>query len=430
MQSTRLYTRCSSSRFLKLCNRLPAEKLDVEIRHNICIWLIDYFNVGFRRIDITSHKRYDLTTTDVGLVFGLPTTGRILHIATTPSDRLFGTLNTCEERLLNLPIREEFRRCFIYYTCAMLLAPTSRIDGYRNLWHTIHEDGFRNDVNWGQFVVDQLVEGIRRFKQRNSIWVHGCILFLQYQQVRIIHMFISMVQLHYVIKFKIPSVHVPMTAPLLSAWSDELIKERLSAEISEFGSFGHGEGFDESSPARTHVEDESGQTSSHQQLGIMRGLIHRLDAQRERGVHSPIAGHSGYAADDFPEADHDSPYARYDMPFHGTEEVLDTPIRHPPIIADDEVVVCDPLPLRSMTVARSHKSMDLKEAAAIVFDGDLDPSEELVSMHDTSLTKGNLASFQGDCWIGIDVNISICPLVCIILNFNLMYHLLISQSEY
>ena len=54
-------------------------------------------------------------------------------------------------------------------------------------------------------------------------------------------MFISMVQLHYVIKFKISSVHVPMTVPLLSAWSDKLIKQRLVAEISEFGSFGHGE---------------------------------------------------------------------------------------------------------------------------------------------------------------------------------------------
>ena len=57
----------------------------------------------------------------------------------------------------------------------------------------------------------------------------------------IAHMFISMVQLHYIIKFKIPSVHVPMTVPLLSAWSDKLIKQRLVAEISEFGSFGHGE---------------------------------------------------------------------------------------------------------------------------------------------------------------------------------------------
>ena len=53
-----------------------------------------------------------------------------------------------------------------------------------------------------------------------------------YHQVTNPHMFISIVQLHYVIKFKIPSVHVLMTVPLLSAWSDELIKERLAAEIS------------------------------------------------------------------------------------------------------------------------------------------------------------------------------------------------------
>ena len=176
MQSTRLYTRCSSSRFLKLCNRLPVEKLEVvrdlqfggllnlnckEIRHNICLWLIDNFNVGFKRIDISSDKSYDLIATDVGLVFGLSTTRWILQITSTPSDYLFGTLNTCEERLLNLPIGEEFRRCFLYYACVTILAPTSRIDGCRNLWHTIHEDGFRDDVNWGQFVVDQLVEGIR-----------------------------------------------------------------------------------------------------------------------------------------------------------------------------------------------------------------------------------------------------------------------------
>lgn len=263
-----MFTRCSSSRFLKLCNRLPVDKLEVvrdlqfggllnlnckEIRHNICLWLIDHFNVGFRRIDISFDKSYDLTAADVGLVFGLSTSGQILQIASTPSEHPFGILNTCEERLLNLPVGEEFRRCFLYCACATILAPMSRIDGCRNLWHTIHEDGFRNDANWGQFFLDQLVEGIRRFKQRNSIWVHGCIPFLQ---------------LHYVIKFKIPSVHVPMTVPLLSAWSDELIKERLAAEISQFGSFEHGEGFDYSSPPRTtppctHVEFDSGPTSSH-----------------------------------------------------------------------------------------------------------------------------------------------------------------------
>ncbi|RVX03720.1 hypothetical protein CK203_023073 [Vitis vinifera] len=165
-----------------------------------------------------------------------------------PSDYPFGTLNTCEERLLNLPVREEFRRCFLYYACVTILAPTSMIDGCRNLWHTIHEDGFRDDVNWGQFVVDQLVE-----------------------------------------------------VSLLSVWSDELIKERLATEISEFGSFGHGKGFDDSSLPRTHVEQFVSMSQEilekyyaaerainaykkgiQQQLGIMHSLMHRLDAQRKR----------------------------------------------------------------------------------------------------------------------------------------------------
>ncbi|RVW75755.1 hypothetical protein CK203_048808 [Vitis vinifera] len=60
----------------------------------------------------------------------------------TSSKHPFGTIRACEEKLLNLPVGEEFRRAFIFYACAILLAPTSRLNGCRNLWHTIHEDGF------------------------------------------------------------------------------------------------------------------------------------------------------------------------------------------------------------------------------------------------------------------------------------------------
>ncbi|XP_034681056.1 sentrin-specific protease 5-like [Vitis riparia] len=52
--------------------------------------------------------------------------------------------------------------------------------------------------------------------------------------------------------------------------------------------------------------------------------------------------------------------------------------------------------------------MDLKVVAAIVFDGALDPSEELVALHDTSLSRGNLTSFQGDSWIGNHVVDAYC----------------------
>ena len=194
MQGTSMFTRCSTARFKKLCNWLPKEKIQAirdlqfggllnlnctEVRHNICTFLIQHFNVVFRRIEFSSQKHYPVTATDVGLIFGLPTEGRNLQVTSTSSDHPFGPIRACKEKLLDLPVGEEFRRAFIYYACATLLAPTSRLNGCRNLWHTIHEDGFRNDVNWAQFVLDQLVEGIRRYQQSNTSWVHGCVLFLQ-----------------------------------------------------------------------------------------------------------------------------------------------------------------------------------------------------------------------------------------------------------
>ena len=76
------------------------------------------------------------------------------------------------------------------------------------------------------------------------------------------------------------------------------------------------------------------QKSIQQQLGIMRGLMHRLDARRERSRPLPAAGHSGYAAYDFPEAEQHSDYARDDMACHGTKNVPNTPIRHPTVIGN------------------------------------------------------------------------------------------------
>ena len=55
------------------------------------------------------------------------------------------------------------------------------------------------------------------------------------------------------------------------------------------------------------------QKGIQQQLGIMHGVMHRLDARRERSIPSPAIGHSGYAAYDFPEAKQHSDYAQDDM---------------------------------------------------------------------------------------------------------------------
>ncbi|WJZ85832.1 hypothetical protein VitviT2T_005349 [Vitis vinifera] len=438
LSGTLMFTRCSAARFKKLCNRLPEAKIQAirdlqfggllnlnctEVRHNLCIFLIQHFNVGFRRIEFSAQKHYPVTATDVGHIFGLPTEGRNFQVTSTSSDHPFGTIRACEEKLLDLPIGEEFRRAFIYYACATLLAPTSRLNGCRNLWHTIHEDGFRNDVNWAQFVLDQLVEGIRRYQQSKTSW------------------------LHYVIKFQIPSVQVPITVPPTLAWTDDLIKRRLVAEIKEFGAFRHAEIYFEIWHQYHDVERaiDQYQRGIQQQLRIMRGLMHKLGTRRHSGVNSDTGSHSSYAPTNTPTADdHAFPGDEY-MVSHAAYHVLDTPNRvvapeyelQPSVpinvVSDGEEqpegnVVPTNRNVRRRRVRRmapnllspyisqpqtkqSAIKIDLKQGAALVFGDDLDASEELVSMHDTILTRGNLGCFEGNGWIGNDVVDAYCRLL-------------------
>ncbi|RVW88787.1 hypothetical protein CK203_034726 [Vitis vinifera] len=125
--------------------------------------------------------RHNLST-DVGLIFGLPTEGRNLQVTSTSSDHPFRTIRACEEKLLDLPVGEEFRRAFIYYACATLLAPTSRLNGCRvpeistlertmepetNVDHDTNVDAENSDEIWHQYhdaerTIDQYQRGIQQ----------------------------------------------------------------------------------------------------------------------------------------------------------------------------------------------------------------------------------------------------------------------------
>ena len=149
-------TRCSIAKFLKLCRKLQDDKLQGirdlqfkvllsiqchELRHNLCLWLIQHFNVG--------HNQWQANRGDNNYRWGLiwqahmwsKTPRRLHHIQAS----IWHHLELRETT--PLPAYREFQRAFIFYVCATLLAPISRIDECRDLWHTIHEDTFNNDVN-------------------------------------------------------------------------------------------------------------------------------------------------------------------------------------------------------------------------------------------------------------------------------------------
>ena len=171
-------TGCSRTRFFRLCSRLDNGKQQAlrdmhfggllsfkckEVQNNLCLWLIQHFDVGLRKLQLSSGHQLEVTPTMVNELFGLPKHGRILQVPSNSTDYPFGSIHECKDRLHDLPVGEEFKRAFLFYACTTILAPTSRVAGCQNLWHMLHGDDFRNDINWVQFIVDELVGGIHRF---------------------------------------------------------------------------------------------------------------------------------------------------------------------------------------------------------------------------------------------------------------------------
>ena len=72
-------------------------------------------------------------------------------------------LSDLRDRLISMEDMSEFKKLFIFFSCATLLAPTSKLDGSHELWCTLLAGDFDINVNWGQFVLDTLVTRIRHF---------------------------------------------------------------------------------------------------------------------------------------------------------------------------------------------------------------------------------------------------------------------------
>ena len=72
-------------------------------------------------------------------------------------------LSILRDRLISMEDMGDFKKLFIFFSCATFLAPTSKLYGSHELWYTLLARDFDINVNWGQFVFDTLVAIIRHF---------------------------------------------------------------------------------------------------------------------------------------------------------------------------------------------------------------------------------------------------------------------------
>ncbi|KAL6334281.1 hypothetical protein AAG906_014681 [Vitis piasezkii] len=82
-------------------------------------------------------------------------------------------LSILRDRLISMEEMGDFKKLFIFFSCVTLLAPTSKLDGSHELWCTLLAKDFDINVNWGQFVLDSLVAGIRHFNDLMKKMVHA-----------------------------------------------------------------------------------------------------------------------------------------------------------------------------------------------------------------------------------------------------------------
>ncbi|RVW32318.1 hypothetical protein CK203_078989 [Vitis vinifera] len=102
------------------------------------------------------------------------------------------SLQDIESMMVGIDDMEEFKRVFLIFACATLLAPTSRL------------------------------EAIHEHRRKESVWIKGCLMFLQ-----IFYFSIS----------NFPAMYVELNIPRIAAWNDFLVKQRIKLELEMLGGF-------------------------------------------------------------------------------------------------------------------------------------------------------------------------------------------------
>ncbi|KAL6331955.1 hypothetical protein AAG906_020306 [Vitis piasezkii] len=187
-----------------------------EVNLDLCFWLIKNTNIAYSQLELFGGKKVSLTCHDVGMTMGIPHSGRklIVEKGSVKASQM-PSLQDIESMMVDIDDMEEFKRVFLIFTCATLLAPTSRLEGSHSLWYTPREQLLGN-INWGEYVLEFFIQAIHEHRRKESVWIKGCLMFLQ-------------------VTF---SMYVELTTPRIVAWNDFLVKQRIKLELEMLEGFG------------------------------------------------------------------------------------------------------------------------------------------------------------------------------------------------
>ena len=136
-------------------------------------------------------RRLPISIEDVGFILGIKSSGVDVSIVASAKE----INHICQQYGLNvvgdIPIyllegklkemktsRKEFVGCFLLFVLGTLLCPTPKpYIKWSFISVLLNIDEFKN-LNLAKLVLDYLIRGVRKYKEKNRVGVNGCLLFL------------------------------------------------------------------------------------------------------------------------------------------------------------------------------------------------------------------------------------------------------------
>ncbi|KAH7838446.1 hypothetical protein Vadar_026474 [Vaccinium darrowii] len=111
---------------------------------------------------------------------------------------------------------DDFKVVFVLYMMGTVLCPTSEFGVNKRFLHALKDTSTISKLDWSQFVLEFLTDGIKSYKEKGRNVIHGCLLFLM--------LFYSE---HCTSAKDFSSRCEDRPSPRLSAWGDKEIRNRI-----------------------------------------------------------------------------------------------------------------------------------------------------------------------------------------------------------
>ena len=172
-------------KFISIIGRLANEKqeaikdmgleelLDLacrELHYELCAWIIFNYDIAYHQLNMATSVVVLVTEEDVNKVMGILSNGVdiVVHTRRGTSNRTY-TISLLEQNLYNLPIGDEFRKTFLIFSCATILALNSKLEGMHDLWDTIWDGDVGVQKNWSKFVLHYIENRVRETEKPSQL---------------------------------------------------------------------------------------------------------------------------------------------------------------------------------------------------------------------------------------------------------------------